>query len=642
MIRKSFLLIALVIFTQIFAVADDKKKSAEEAVDFVERIVVTGEAIEETSTVTVITAEEMAERRVTTVAQALESVPGSHLRVGAKGEAYIRLRGFRQREAALLVDGIPISSPYHGQLDLNSLPVAAIDRIEIVKGASSLMYGANAMGGVINIITKKSNGKPNYSFSGEMGSGQTNRLATTIQGGLKKMRYMLSGGYFNQDHFSLSKKYEFERNQNSIERSNSDQKLMNADASLAYDFNEKSTFTLHFSHVNQERGLPPHDNDQKAKFQRMTAWNQGVIDAIFDFKLPFGTFKAKFYYDYMKNVLDTFDDNKFSTQDQKNSVTDTMNNYALGGDIFYRKNVTDQFLVKSALRFRYDKNENQLDTGEPFEYFSFNTVSIPLEMEWQLVKLFTVTGGASSDWMYFEQELNGETKTNWTLNPQLACLFEPQAQWKFKIALSGKTRFPTMKELFSPDSGNTDLDPMQAKIFEVGGKWEPLHRLSFSATYFYNDVNDLITRLKKDGPYENVSHAVFNGFELGMEWLDYEFAAVRLSYTYLNTEDKSGTDVEYIEYRPKHKIDGSLLVMLPAKFRAGLNASYISSQFYFENQQEQTLDPCLVMDMKVSKKIIDAIELMITVQNVFDVNYFESAGYPREGRMVFAGVMVNL
>ena len=122
---------------------------------FTEEIVVEGEVASKTDTVTTITSKKIQEKGVKNVAEALELMPGSYVRIGGSGEAYIRIRGFRQREIALLIDGIPVSSPYNGQLDLSSIPVNTIDRIELVRGSSSLMYGPNTMGGVINIITKK-------------------------------------------------------------------------------------------------------------------------------------------------------------------------------------------------------------------------------------------------------------------------------------------------------------------------------------------------------------------------------------------------------------------------------------------------------------------------------------------------------
>jgi len=600
--------------------------------------VVEGEVVSKTATVTTITSKEIKEKGVRNVAEALEMIPGSYVRVGGSGESYIRIRGFRQREIALLVDGVPISSPYNGQLDLSSIPVNTVDRIEVVRGASSLMYGPNTMGGVINIITKKSDGSAGFGMITEYGSGDTGKIGATIQGGTGSLRYLIAGSIYNQDEYPLSRNYEEAANQETGARANSDRKMWNSTVSLGWDMGEESRATFHFSHIDQVRGLPHHVSDSKAKFQRYMDWQQGMVDVIFDTYFGKSSLKAKVYYEYLNHTLDNYDDITYSTQDNNKSTTDHMRNYALGGDLFYRYHVNERLLLKSALRLRYDQNKSRTDLDDPWEDHAYNTFSVPAEIEWIISDLFTVSGGISFDRMNFDKGEDLGSRTTNSLNPQLALIFSPAKALSFKASASRKTRFPTMRELFSLDSGNSDLEPMKADIFELGAEWRINPNWSVSLQGFYNNVFDLIGRSGKDEPYENINRAVFKGFETGLEWNNQSRIIFKLFYTYLEAIDKSPESSGYIEHRPRHKIDISVALKLPARFYMSTDISYVSSQIYYNSDdEEKQLEPFTLFDVSLIKKVGRFMELFVTVHNLFDENYYESEGYPRSGRMIYGG-----
>ena len=223
----------------------------EEMPVFLEEIVVRTEAVQKTATVNVVTAEDIKNQGAKTVAEALELVPGLLIRKGGKGEAYARIRGFRQREAAVLIDGIPVSAPYDGQLDLSTLPVEAVERIEIVKGPSSLLYGSNAMGGVINIITKKSDGTVHQFFRGEYGTDENLSLGLRLQGSFGKTRYVFIGQGMDRDSFRLSSDYEEQPNQAEGSRENSDRSEWNGRMGLGWDVGEKGRLSLNLSHMRE-------------------------------------------------------------------------------------------------------------------------------------------------------------------------------------------------------------------------------------------------------------------------------------------------------------------------------------------------------------------------------------------------------
>ncbi len=637
------LILTLIISPSLFSEdKTDKKKEEKLKVMFEDSIVVKGEVVSETATVSQVTAKEIKARGVKNVAEALRLIPGSNIRTGSKGEAYIRLRGLNQRNVAVLIDGIPVSSPYDGQIDLNTIPATSIERIEVVKGAGSVMYGADAMGGVINIITKKSNGAKAINLNAEFGGGKTANLGVGLQGSVGKIRYLFNGNYSNQDYFTLSDDYKPTKNQPDDERVNSDRKVFNGQLTLGWDMGETGRAAVTFRHVDQERGFPVNDYDKKPRYWRFNDWQQGGVDFLYDVDSGIGSFKVKAYYEYMNNVLDSYDDATFTTQDGKKSYTDTMKNSAVGADIFFKRHIGDKLFAKTALRFRYDHNKSQDDVGEEWSKYNQQILSVPIEFEYKLFKSLTVTAGSSIDFKFFKRPDNDERETISSFNPQAAILFSATEDLRFKAAISKKTRFPSMRELFSGTSGNPDLEPMKANIYEAGVEFDATDDITLSATVFKNDVKNLISKKSKKDLYRNIDEAVFEGFECGFEWSLSNLFTLNSFYTYLDSEDKTSKTQESVEYRPKHKIDVSGILSLPADILLSINLSSVSSQTYYEDDEARKLDPYAVLNMKISKSFGKRVSLHLTVKNLFDKNYYQSEGNPREGRMIYAGISTSL
>lgn len=640
---KHFTVILLLI--SLLMIAGNKGLNAEDNSEkrIVHEVVVQGEAVEKAATVTVVTAEQIEKRGIQTVAQALEMVPGTHVRVGGKGEAYIRIRGFRQREIAVLIDGLPVNSPYDGQLDLSNLPVHNIERIDIVKGASSVMYGANAMGGVINIITRKTGGKQQLQLNGQYGTGEAYQFGANIKGQQGKIRYFVGGTYENQDYYPLSNDYSPALNQDEGHRENSDKKGWTGRVNLDWDMGNNAGMGIGFTHIDLEKGLPHHESDKKAKYWRFSDWKEGVVDIFYHKRFKTITMESKVYYQYFQNVLQGYDDGSYTTQDSKNGFTSSYDDYALGGDVFFRIRPNSTHLFKTAMRFRRDVHRDQADTGEEWLKYNINLLTLPLEGEWSVSKQMTVVYGASLDMMFFEAEESSEKKNKVALNPQVSLLWNPLERLQLKASASLKTRFPSMKELFSSTSGNPDLDPMKSTGLEAGFEYYLSNGLSISLVGFYNNISDLINRIQKNDPYINIDKAEFSGIEAGLNWQWSTFNRFYAAYTRLHAVDKSGGGTEYIQYRPKHKLDAGIFMKIPADLRLNLNLSYVSKQLYYDDDNmEQSLDPYTLLDVRLSRRVGQKLEIYITALNVFDVNYYESEGYPREGRRLYAGLKLEL
>ncbi|MBU4463117.1 MAG: TonB-dependent receptor plug domain-containing protein, partial [Proteobacteria bacterium] len=173
----------------------------EGAVVTMEETVVTASRIEELlkyspDSVTIVTGEEIQKKGKQTVIDVLKDVPGiSIAQYGSPGGgSSIYMRGTNNAHTLIMIDGVRVGDPMatDGKMSIADLSTDNIERIEIVRGAQSVLYGSDAIGGVINIITKKSKGKPKFYLSSEGGSFETFREKVGVSGSNDKINYAAS------------------------------------------------------------------------------------------------------------------------------------------------------------------------------------------------------------------------------------------------------------------------------------------------------------------------------------------------------------------------------------------------------------------------------------------------------------------
>ncbi|HYA31587.1 MAG TPA: TonB-dependent receptor plug domain-containing protein, partial [Thermodesulfovibrionales bacterium] len=184
---------------------------AEETVKL-DEVVVTATKVEElleetTSSVTVISGEEIRRMNVNFLPDVLRQVNGvSIVQNGGEGKlASVFLRGGDPTATLVLIDGVKVNSPTAGVFDFSSISVDDIERIEVVEGPQSTIYGSEAMAGVINIITKKGEGKPKAAVTVEGGSHGTYKSTATASGSVQTFNYRVTASYFDTEGIPAAK-----------------------------------------------------------------------------------------------------------------------------------------------------------------------------------------------------------------------------------------------------------------------------------------------------------------------------------------------------------------------------------------------------------------------------------------------------
>lgn len=146
------------------------------------------------SSVTVVTGAQLRDRQVRTAAEALQSLPGVHVSRNSTPASVteVRIRGAENNHTLVLIDGVPANDPTSGAYDFSDLSTADIERIEVIRGAQSVIYGSGAVGGVINIVTRSGRGPARVTIATEVGSFGTRDLAIGASGGSERVWGALS------------------------------------------------------------------------------------------------------------------------------------------------------------------------------------------------------------------------------------------------------------------------------------------------------------------------------------------------------------------------------------------------------------------------------------------------------------------
>ena len=206
--------------------------------------------ISQNPSVEVVSSETIKETEAKTVVEALQSVPSVYADyMGARGESKVRVRGFSSTRVPIYVDGIPIYVPYDHNIDLRRFKTYDLGEIDVSKGYVSPMYGANTMGGAINLITKK----PTKALEGEVGagifSGNGYEEYATIATKQELYYGLLSVSDIQRDYYRLPSDYESAGHQVGSKRSNSasgDKKL-----NLKLGYTPNSTDEYSFNYIVQ-------------------------------------------------------------------------------------------------------------------------------------------------------------------------------------------------------------------------------------------------------------------------------------------------------------------------------------------------------------------------------------------------------
>ncbi|MFZ6017818.1 MAG: TonB-dependent receptor plug domain-containing protein [Nitrospirota bacterium] len=694
------------------AQAEEKEKEAE-----LEEIVVTAtrtekEITEAPASVSVVRKEDMEKRNIKAVDEALNTIPGVFNRRG-KGLmdtlTYISLRGIpKANRTLILLNGIPLHSAYTGGVMYGGLASEDVEKIEVVKGPFSSLYGGYAMGGVVNIITKMPEKrefaiKSGYGSSWDRGEGHDDLRKFYLSYGDKlrdKLSLFLSYGYKATNGYPSD--FNVQKTQPTADITGwsyttdkygdpcyligdkGDNKWWDDNITIrgGYDFSKTSKITLSFLRTRYEYNYDyPHTYLKDAAGNPV--WSYGTVkESSFlsgsgsreqnvyslSYETEISTVKAKLSLglaDQEKNWY-TSPDKTATRTDGPGKVSESPSeNYNV--DLQFTLPIFKSHILTFGGSSRHgwaDSREHNLTNWKDeksktdLTYQSKgkdSTYALFLQDEIMIFKNLTAYLGFRQDWWetydgYVNQvgtagyPISYVSRDASSFSPKAALVYKPFEKTTLRTSIGKAFRPPTIYELYRTwtwvptgitYAGNPDLKPETTTSWDVGVEQDLWKGAKAGVAYFENYMEDLIYLAKSDPKlyeYKNVGKAKGKGVELEVEQRVDKWLRLFANLTYNNAKIK--------ENEAKPETVGKRLTYLPERmfnvggdfekgpFSASLTGRYLSKIYADDDNKDKvnkvygSYDPYFIADAKVSYKITKWAIASLSVDNIFDRDYF--------------------
>lgn len=579
------------------------------------------------SSITVVTGQELERRQVRFVGDALRQVPGASVNrtSGFGSSTDVRLRGAEANQTLVLIDGVKVNDPaLSSQFNFGNLLTSDIDRIEVLRGPQSVLYGSDAIGGVVNIITKRGEAEPKVRASAEYGSFDTFHSTASLSGGSKLYDFALNGTFLRTDGISAAS----EANGNTEEDGNRSKTLQGrfgvrpSDA-VELSFNGRwqraNVDTDAFDTIAEDDGSFTNSTERfgkvEAKFSLFDKrWEHIVSGALFDNKLESdgGAFGG----------ASTHGDRQ-SLQYQTNFSVDTPD-FADAAHTFTLGVDSDRERVRTNSAF--STIDRTLKTTSTYGLYQIGL--------WD--RLF-LTGGGRYDGNDFFADATTFRLTGALLFPESGS----------KLHASGGTavKNPTVFELFgfsSTFSGNPDLTPETSEGFDLGIEQSLLGgKLVGDITFFHNRIDDLIIGFGNTAVNQQGATQI-SGIELSGQAEVMDGLNLGATYTWMSTRDADGAE---LVRRPKHAASLTANYGFLEKKRANINVALI-----FNGQQQDVafgplrrvvLDDYLLLNVAASYRVNDYVELFARGENLLDQEYQEVFSFGTPGIAAYGGLRIS-
>jgi vitamin B12 transporter len=575
-----------------------------------------------TTSASLITEEDLQAQQSITIFEALRSVPGLDVvESGSRGNATaVFIRGSESDHVLVLIDGIEVNSTTLGAFNFAHLTTENVERIEVIRGAGGTLYGSQAIGGVINIITKRGSGPLEVGVSAAGGNGSTYRHIGTLRGEAAKLAYSLSAARIQSNGFrSVNDDY---RNLSTSARLDF-QPTNNAQLRGIFHF-FKTDLGL-FNNNNFAAQPDPNAREASTQYLGKLEWEQKIFQT-WDYRIS-----GSFFKEHLKD------------SDDVDSCT---------------------FLGFPCDTRTRDRFRPQIGTGEfqtNYRFGDWSTTTFGVEYKRRAAESSAGIDNAVRNLGYYLQEQlqffqrrlilvpgirlddNQSFGTAWTPAFSAAYIFR-ESGTKLKAGYAKGFKAPTLNEMFFPAAfgcpafGNPNLQPERSWEVNAGIEQGLLReRMQIGVTYFHREVRDLIEGRPIPGdPFgcfraENVGGARFDGVEWAVGLKLLSFLDVQAQYTYLDWDTADGK----LRRRPRHR-GGVNFNVSQGGLNVNLNASFVGSRDDFRAAAPfgDIIQPGYgVVDLASSYTFpwqlpaLKDLTLFGKIANLFDKKYEEADGF---------------
>lgn len=593
----------------------------------------------------------------------IERTPSAITQTNSRGESVLFLRGMGERQIGIFLDGALLNLPWDNRVDLNIIPSDIIGKIRIIRGSESSLFGANVLGGAVNInsLERSSDG-----FGGilryQASDANGHYLSATQDGKIGNYNYLANFSYNTSDGYTLSSEAPELNNQDqkSNIRSNTDNNRLSFLLRNEYKISELR-IGLTVNHIDAEKSVAPetHRTVSKSRYWKYPLWKRTMVtlnaDNSFGENKEF-QLKTTLWYDAFDQQIDSYSDFSYSKIDK--SLLDNDNTF--GSRIVAAYLPKKDIVISFAANFythNHNEREYEEDSYSDLE-FSQSVFNSGFEYRHNFDKS-TLLFSANIDGTVHHKtgsyvESEGTTFSDYGISAGYG--YEINDKTNIFINTNRKTRFPTLREAYSASIDkfvvNPNLRSESGFLNEIGINTEILN-FDFGVTAFADFYQDMLAKISapNSGGKEmrvNLGSASIYGTELKLNTELFDVLDLRSFITYMYSYGYLDDDEVELEYIPV------VMGYISAKYRTvfGLalitEAEFKGNQYGLDSQVDimKKLSPSFILNFRVSYLISSSEfmtnEIFLRVNNILDSYYLDKIGLPASGRMFTLGYAANL
>lgn len=546
-------------------------------------------------------------------------VNGANSNAGKDKSVY--LRGAKNEYTVIMIDGIPVTDPSGvtgGAYDVRLLPLDQVERIEILKGSQSTLYGSDAIAGVINIITRNNSVKPvegNATVS--YGTYNTWRASAAVHGNLKSVSYRMAYSGFSTDGISEAK----EVGSLTFDKDGSQQEAFQTQLNIDAVKNVSIKPFFRYSKFKGDYDAGAFTDDVVNRYEGDLI-NTGLV-AVYIYKK--GSLQAQYTYDETNRLFDG--SYGPATYLGKFNHTEVFGNYEIAEDLT---------LMAGIARQDYKMIDQTAVEADP----SISIVSPYLSVNGLWSNLGIEVGGRLNHHSRFGN------KATYSINP-----YYRLGRTKLFVNLSSGFKAPSLYQLFGLYGANPDLKPEQSQNFEVGASGLLVKKLEWRAVYFNRKIKDVIvyqypTNVNLDKQHDN-------GVETELSVNATDKLTIKTFYTYVTgevtTQNASGDTTFYnLIRRPKHSASANASYRVNDRLTLSATLLWVGERqdLYFDvntfTNQPVTLAAYTLLGFFAEYRIGKFMTVFAEGRNLLNTDYEEVYGYSTLGITITGGLKLTL